>query len=184
MSRIGKLPVPVPSAVDVKIADGRISVTGPKGTLERALPAGAVLEQTKEEITVKPVDGSRTSRAAWGLVRSLVSNMVLGVSVGYERSLMIQGTGYRCEPRKIGKSKWLQFALGYSHPILMEVPEGIEAAVDPKANRISLKCADKELLGLTAAKIRSFRPPEPYKGKGIRYENEHVRRKVGKAGTR
>jgi large subunit ribosomal protein L6 len=135
-------------------------------------------------VEVTPNDEGRQARASWGLARSLVDNLVRGVSQGFSKALQIEGTGFRVEERKHQGRQWLQFALGLSHPVLCEIPEGIKAEVDVKAGRIVLKGSDKELVGQIAAVVRSFKKPEPYKGKGIRYEGEHVRRKVGKAGTR
>jgi len=183
MSRIGKQPVPIPKGVEVTIGERTVSVKGPKATLECPIPALIEVSRDGDEVVCKPTTESRQSRAAWGLARSLISNLVVGVSEGFKRSLMIEGTGYRCEARKLNGRDWLQFALGYSHPILFEVPDGVVATAE-KSGRIVLESADKQLLGQAAAIIRSFRPPEPYKGKGIRYEGEQVRRKVGKAGAR
>ncbi len=183
MSRIGKKPVPIPKGVDVRLEGGTVTAKGPKGTLSCDVPPGSTVELSKDELVVQPAGQSRQARASWGLCRSLLNNLVLGVSEGFSKSLMITGTGYRCEQKKIDGRDWLQFALGFSHPILFEVPDGVSAETQ-KSGRIVLQSADKELLGQVAATIRSFRPPEPYKGKGIRYEGEHVRRKVGKAGAR
>ena len=183
MSRIGKKPVPIPKGVEVNIGETHVAAKGPRATLQRAIPPGVTISLEGDTVVCKPRNDSRQARASWGLARSLVSNLVVGVSDGFRKNLMIEGTGYRCEPRPIGGRVWLQFALGYSHPILFEVPDGVTATVE-KSGRIILDSADRELLGQVAATVRSFRPPEPYKGKGIRYEDEHVRRKVGKSGAR
>ena len=170
MSRIGKMPVPVPDGVTVTLKDGNVSAKGPLGELSRKVPPHVELAVGKGEVTITPKDESRHARSAWGLSRSLVDNMVIGVSKGFSKALQIQGTGYRVEDKKLHGRQWLQFALGLSHPILCEIPEGLTAESDPKAGRIVLKGIDKELVGQMAAIIRNFRPPEPYKGKGIRYE--------------
>ena len=184
MSRIGKVPVPVPAGVTVTLQGGTISAKGPLGELSRVLPSDVEVAVHGSEVQIGPKGDARQSRSAWGLCRTLIDNMVVGVSTGFTKSLQIQGTGYRVEAKKLKGGDWLQFALGFSHPILCEVPEGLSAEVDPKAGRIALKGIDKELVGQMAAIIRGFRPPEPYKGKGIRYEGEQIRRKVGKAGGR
>jgi len=183
MSRIGKQPVAVPDGVQVKLDGRHVEVKGPKGTLTCVLPALIDASLADAWVTFTPHSEGRVARANWGLGRTLVQNLVTGVSAGFQRCLLLQGTGYRCEQRKISGSDWLQFALGYSHPILFELPEAVTAEVE-KSGRITLKSPNKQLLGMIAAQIRSLRPPEPYKGKGIRYEDEHVRRKVGKAGAR
>ena len=184
MSRIGKMPITVPSGVTVTLKDGNVSAKGSLGELSRPIPTGIDLKLDGDQIIVSPQNDGRQARSAWGLTRSLVDNMVTGVSTGFTKALTIQGTGYRVEDKKLHGKQWLQFALGLSHPILCEIPEGLTCEADVKAGRLVLKGIDKELVGQMAAIIRSFRPPEPYKGKGIRYEGEQVRRKVGKAGTR
>ena len=184
MSRIGKMPIPVPDGVTVTLKDGNVSAKGKLGELTRPIPPGVEVKLDGGEVVVNPKDDGRQARASWGLTRSLIDNMVTGVSQGFSKALQIQGTGYRVEDKKLKGQQWLQFALGLSHPILCEIPEGLTCEADPKAGRVVLKGIDKELVGQMAAIIRSFRPPEPYKGKGIRYEGEQVRRKVGKAGTR
>jgi large subunit ribosomal protein L6 len=180
MSRIGKLPVTVPPKVKVDFTDGVLSVTGPKGSLSREIPDALELEISGEEIGVKRKDESRRSRSLHGLFRSLVANMVEGVTEGFKKVLVIHGVGYRADT--IEKGRYLWFTLGHSHPIMYELPEGVAANVE-QSTRITLEGVDKELVGQTAATIRAFRPPEPYKGKGIRYENEVIRTKVGKAGV-
>ncbi len=179
MSRIGKLPIPLPAKVKVVLDGNLVSVSGPKGTLARELPPRVQIRAEGNELLVSPEDESVAARAAWGLARTLVANMVHGVSEGFKRELVVEGVGYRAAAR--GK-EWVTLTLGYSHPILYELPEGVTAEVDPKTFRITLEGIDKEKLGLAAATIRSFRPPEPYKGKGVHYATETVRRKVGKAG--
>lgn len=179
MSRIGKLPVPVPSGVSVNIAGNRVEVKGPKGTLQRELPPEVSVAMEDNEVLVKRGGDDRRSRSMHGLSRTLVNNMVEGVSNGFSRSLEIIGVGYRVEQKK----DFLVFALGYSHPIYYEVPKGIEAKLDG-ATKVTVSGIDRELVGATAAKIRSFRPPEPYKGKGVKYADETIRRKEGKSGGR
>jgi large subunit ribosomal protein L6 len=177
MSRIGKQPIPLPKGVTLEVKDGTIYVKGPKGQLQRPVHPKVRLEQTDGVVACLRADDSRESRAAHGLMRALVFNMVKGVSSGFERKLEINGVGYRAEV----KGKQLVLQLGYSHPVEYNLPAGIEAKVDK--NLISLMGIDKELLGHTAAKVRSFRPPEPYKGKGVKYLEEQIQRKVGKAGA-
>jgi large subunit ribosomal protein L6 len=164
--------------VEVKLRGSEIEVTGSKGTLKRDLPPKVKVEVDKENIQVIPADRGREARGLHGLTRTLINNMVEGVTNGYTRKLEITGVGYRADV----KGDTLHLSLGYSHPIEFKLPKGIEAAVD-KQNRITLNGIDKELLGLTAAKIRAFRRCEPYKGKGIKYAEEVIRRKVGKAGA-
>lgn len=175
LSRIGKKPVPVPKDVHVTIEGLYVKVKGPKGELERTLK-GVAIAQEDGAIVVTPIDGSRTSKALHGLSRSLVANMVVGVSSEFERVLEISGVGYRAEA--VGST--LTLALGYSHPVVFEMPGGVNVAVE-RQTKITLRSIDKELLGRTAAKVRSFRPPEPYKGKGIKYAEETIQRKVGKS---
>jgi len=179
MSRVGKLPIPVPQGVTVDNKDGHVSVKGPKGQLERDIHPLSSVTIEDNTITVSPVDESREARALWGLSRTLINNMVVGVTEGFKKGLEIIGVGYRVEQ----KGETLVFNLGYSHPIEFPLPKGISATLD-KQNKVMLEGIDKELLGQTAAKVRGFRPPEPYKGKGVRYQNEYVRRKVGKAGSK
>ncbi len=179
MSRIGKQPIPLPSGVKLSLRGSVVEVSGTKGALERKLPPRVQVEVIDGQVLVSPVDSGREARAFHGLTRTLINNMVVGVTAGYTRVLEISGVGYRADV----KSDTLHLSLGYSHPIEFKLPKGIEASVD-KQNRITLTGIDKELLGLTAAKIRDFRRCEPYKGKGIRYAEEIVRRKVGKAGVK
>ncbi len=179
MSRIGKKPIPLPPGVKVEWQDGSIKVSGPKGNLSRVLPPKVDLEVGPSEILVRPQDGSRQTRAYWGLTRTLVANLVTGVSTGFTRVLELVGTGYKVESR----GQALFFSLGYSQPIEFPLPAGISAQVE-KANRIALSGIDKEQLGQTAANVKRLRFPDAYKGKGIRYAGEALRRKVGKAGGR
>ena len=177
MSRIGKMPVMIPQGVTVKIDGGVITAKGPKGELSRPVSPDVTFDVEADQIVVKPVGTSRSHKAMHGLARSLLQNLVTGVSTGFTRVLEVNGVGYRADV----KGRTLHLALGYSHPIEVMLPEGIDASVEK--NRISLAGADNEVLGQLAAVIRQQRPPEPYKGKGIRYIDEHVRRKVGKAGV-
>jgi large subunit ribosomal protein L6 len=180
MSRIGKKPIPVPAGVKIEL-DGRlITVTGGQGSLSRELPPRVSLEMDQQEIRVIPQDDSRLSRSYWGLTRTLVANMVTGVSTGFSRVMEIVGTGYKVE----AKGETLVLNLGYSHPVVFPLPQGITAEVLDKGTRFQLKGVDKEQLGQFAANIRGLRPPDVYKGKGVRYAGEKLRRKVGKAGGR
>jgi len=179
MSRIGKLPIPVPSGVDVTLDAGTVTVKGPKGTLShRVAEPIAVARGDNGEVLVTRPDDERTSRALHGLTRSLIANMVTGVTQGYEKRLEIVGVGYRVLSK--GPTQ-LEFQLGYSHPIVFDAPEGITFTVDGPT-RFGVAGIDKQLVGEVAANIRKLRKPEPYKGKGVRYAGEVVRRKVGKAG--
>ncbi len=178
MSRVGRMPIAVPADVTVTIAENNhVTVKGPKGTLERVLPADMMIKQESGEVTVERPNESKKMKSLHGLTRTLINNMVIGVTEGYSKSLEINGVGYRAQ--KSGKT--LTLTLGYSHPIEMEDPEGVESTVD--GNRITVSGIDKEKVGQYAAEIRSKRKPEPYKGKGIRYVDEYVRRKAGKAGS-
>jgi large subunit ribosomal protein L6 len=177
MSRIGKLPVPIPPGVEVSLEGNRITVRGPRGTLERALPAAMQVSVTDSTITVTRPTDSTTHRALHGLTRTLIANMVEGVSRGFARQLDIVGVGYRAA--KQGED--LVLSLGYSHPIRYTPPPGVAIEV-PQPTQIVVQGADKEVVGQVAAKIRSFRKPEPYKGKGILYQGERLRRKAGKSG--
>jgi large subunit ribosomal protein L6 len=175
MSRIGRKPVPLPEAVTVELAPGNIAVKGPKGELRQTLPQEMKVEQADGAVTVaRPTDRGE-HRALHGLTRSLIANMVEGVTDGFEKRLEIQGVGYRAQL----KGKNLELALGFSHPVVVEAPEGIEFEV-PQPTEIVIRGIDKQLVGQVAADIRKRRPPEPYKGKGIRYRDEQVLRKVGK----
>jgi large subunit ribosomal protein L6 len=179
MSRVGKQPINVPQGVTVDYKEPVVTVKGPKGTLSREVHPKVQLDIKDGVITVSPREETRDARALWGLTRSLVNNMVVGVSTGFTRVLEVIGVGYRADVQ----GQTLNLALGYSHPIEFPLPKGITAAVD-KQNRITLEGSDKELLGLTAARIRAFRKPEPYKGKGVKYAEEQIQRKVGKAGAK
>ena len=180
MSRIGKLPIPVPDGVEVQIDGLTVTVTGPKGELTREMPEGVTFSRGDEgEIIVAPAGDSRDEWARWGLVRALVANLVTGVSDGYSRVLELVGVGYRAAP----KGSDLELQVGYSHPVKIEAPQGITFEV-PQPTRVVVNGIDKVLVGQVAANIRDVRPPEPYKGKGIRYEGETVRRKAGKAAGR
>jgi large subunit ribosomal protein L6 len=178
MSRIGKLPIPVPSGVEVTI-DGRdVTVKGPKGTLRHTVIEPISVERGDGgEILVKRPDDERRNRAMHGLSRSLINNLVVGVTNGYEKRMEIHGVGYRV----VQKGSSLEFALGYSHPVVVPAPEGITFAVETPT-RFSISGIDKQLVGEVAANIRKLRKPDPYKGKGVRYAGEVVRRKVGKTG--
>jgi len=179
MSRIGKKPVALPSGVKVSFDNGTLSVIGPKGELKRNLIERMTLDIEADQILIRSEDETRTGGAFRGLTRALVANMVEGVSKGFEKVLEINGVGYRAEM----KGKVLNLALGYSHGIEFPLPEGITAEVE-KQTKIIVRGADKELVGATAAKIRSFREPEPYKGKGIKYAEERIIRKAGKTGKK
>ncbi len=178
MSRIGKAPIPVPSGVDVTVADGRVTVKGPKGSLDRVIPGTITIRQEGDALLVERPDDERQSRAMHGLVRSLVNNMVVGVTDGFTKELEIIGVGYRATAK--GQDT-LDLALGFSHPVEVKAPAGVTFDV-PTPNRIDVKGSDKELVGQVAADIRKLRKPEPYKGKGVRYLGEHVVRKAGKSG--
>lgn len=179
MSRIGKLPVKIPEKVKVAIAGTTLKVEGPKGKMSFSFNPMMKIEVAAGEVKVVRPDDSRQARGLHGLTRTLVRNAVDGVTKGYEKVLEISGVGFKAEV----KGKEINFALGFSHPVVFKLPEGITAEVDPKQTRITVRGVDKHLLGLTAAKIRGLREPEPYKGKGIKYANEIVRRKEGKTGA-
>ncbi len=177
MSRIGKNPIALPAGVTVSIADGSISVTGAKGALSRVLPGEITVREEGTTLLVERPNDERQNRALHGLTRTLVANMVIGVSTGFSKELEIIGVGYRAAAQ--GPSK-LELALGFSHPVFVEAPAGIEFEV-PAPGRVIIKGVDKEAVGQVAANIRKIRKPEPYKGKGVRYLGENVRRKAGKA---
>ena len=178
MSRIGKLPVAVPSGVDVAIDGAVVTVKGPKGTLSHTVASPIFVEKGDGVLDVKRPNDERESKALHGLTRTLVNNMVVGVTEGYEKKLEIVGVGYRVLSK--GPTQ-LEFQLGYSHPITFNAPEGITFTVDGPT-KLGVQGIDKQLVGEVAANIRKLRKPEPYKGKGVRYAGEHIRRKVGKAG--
>lgn len=178
MSRIGKKPIEIPGGVKVALAGSEINVQGPKGNLKRNLPPGVKVEVEAALVRVFPPENPRETTAMQGLTRTIIANMIDGVTKGFSKALEINGVGYRADLQ----GKVLNLALGYSHPVVYPLPDGISLDLDPKANTIVVQGIDKELVGATAAKIRSFREPEPYKGKGIKYADERIIRKAGKAG--
>ncbi|MDX2381953.1 MAG: 50S ribosomal protein L6 [Acidimicrobiia bacterium] len=180
MSRIGSTPITVPSGVDVKLSGRSISVKGPKGSLERELPGSITVDQDGETLTVTRPDDENKTKALHGLTRSLVNNMVIGVTEGFKKELEIHGVGYRAEAK--GPNA-LRLNLGFSHPVDVSAPEGIAFEV-PQQTQVVVTGIDKEVVGQVAADIRSIRKPEPYKGKGVRYVGERVQRKAGKAGKK
>jgi large subunit ribosomal protein L6 len=175
MSRIGKVPVPVPAGVNAGIADGVLTVKGPKGTLTLTLSDDIAYEVEEGRIVVKPANDSKQARAFWGMQRTLVSNLVTGVTAGYTKVLDITGVGYRAT----AQGKILKLQLGYSHDVNFDVPEGIEVKT-PDNTTVEISGIDKQKVGQVAAEIRRWRKPEPYKGKGIRYRGEYIFRKEGK----
>jgi large subunit ribosomal protein L6 len=177
MSRIGRAPIPVPSGVEVRIEGRRVSVKGPLGSLERDVPGAITVRQQDAELLVERPDDERENRALHGLTRSLINNMVIGVTNGFSKDLEIVGVGYRATPQSPTR---IELALGFSHSVSMEAPEGISFEV-PAPTRITVRGIDKQAVGQAAADIRKLRKPEPYKGKGVRYAGEVVRRKAGKA---
>lgn len=180
MSRIGKLPIPVPNGVQIKVADGVVQIKGPKGQLEVGLLPGITASVEDGTLTISRANEEAQTRSFHGLVRSLLANAATGVSEGWSKELSIVGIGYRAE----NKGSSVLFNLGYSHPIDFAVPDGIEIEVDAKANKVKVTGFDRQQVGQTAANIRALRPPEPYKGKGIRYVNERIRIKAGKQGAK
>ena len=180
MSRIGRLPIAIPAGVTVEIAENnKVTVNGPKGTLERELPVEMKIEKDGDSIVVTRPNDLKKMKSLHGLTRTLINNMVIGVTEGYQKELEVNGVGYRAQ--KQGKK--LTLSLGYSHPVEMEDPEGLEVIVEGQ-NKIIVKGIDKEKVGQYAAEIREKRAPEPYKGKGIKYSDEVIRRKVGKTGKK
>jgi large subunit ribosomal protein L6 len=179
MSRIGKAPIPVPDKVSVSLNGLDVTVKGPKGELSRTLPEGVTISQDGDTLVVRPASGNRRSRERHGLSRTLVANMVQGVSEGFTRKLEIVGVGYRAQVQ----GRKLVVSAGYSHPVEMVPPEGVSFAVENNTS-VLVSGADKELVGNEAAKVRAIRPPEPYKGKGIKYEGERILRKAGKTGKK
>ncbi len=177
MSRIGVLPINIPDNVEFTLDKNVIKAKGPKGELERTIPESMIIKQEEGQVIVERPTNSKQHKSLHGLTRSLIANLVEGVSNGFEKNLVIEGVGYRA--KKEGNK--LVLTVGYSHPVTIDPPEGIEIDV-PKATSISVKGIDKEKVGQVAARIRDVRPPEPYKGKGIRYHDENIIRKVGKAG--
>lgn len=177
MSKVGKLPVIIPKGVKVDLGDSRISVNGPKGSLNRVLHEKVNVKIEGDSIVVTRPSDIKSHRSLHGLTRALIQNMVTGVTDGFTKTLELVGVGYRAEV----KDKLLELNIGKSHPILLRPPEGISISVERKGNKILVSGIDKQLVGQTAATIRKFRPPEPYKGKGIKYIDEVIRRKAGKA---
>ena len=177
MSRIGYTPVPVPSGVDVTVDDGRVAVKGPKGSLDLDVPGDITVRVDGDQLLVERPDDERDNRALHGLTRSLVNNMVVGVSDGFVKELEIIGVGYRATARN---DRTIELALGFSHPVVVEAPEGVTFEL-PTQTQIRVHGVDKQLVGQVAANIRAIRKPEPYKGKGVRYTGERVIRKAGKA---
>ena len=175
MSRIGKKPVPIPDGVTVTVHDGGVSVKGPKGELEAATVDLVEVSVADNEVVVKPVNQSKPARSAWGMTRTIIANMITGVTEGFSKKLLITGVGYRAQMQ--GRN--VKLNLGYSHDVVYEVPEGIEVQV-PQPTEIIVSGIDKQKVGQVAAEIREWRKPEPYKGKGIRYEDEYIFRKEGK----
>jgi large subunit ribosomal protein L6 len=175
MSRIGKKPIEIPKGVKLEIDGSRVKLTGPRGSLEKEIRPEIDLVEQDGILTVQPKDHSKRTWAFSGLFRSLINNMVIGVAQGFQKKLMIEGVGYRAEVA----GSTLTLNVGYSSPVKFSLPDSVKATVEK--NMITVECIDKELLGHIAAKIRGIRPPEPYKGKGIRYQDEHIVRKVGKA---
>jgi len=180
MSRIGNAPVAVPSGVDVTVADGTVTVKGPKGSLSRSIPGDITISQDDGTLTFERPNDERKNKALHGLTRSLVNNMVIGVTDGYSKQLEIVGVGYRAEAQGANA---LRLNLGFSHPVTVQAPEGISFLV-PVPTQVVVSGIDKEVVGQVAANIRSIRKPEPYKGKGVRYAGERVLRKAGKAGKK
>jgi len=178
MSRIGKKPVPVPDKVTATLDGRRIQVKGPKGELEFTVPEDVTIEQTDEGFVVKPANETKQARAMWGMSRTMVANLMQGVTDGFTKTLEIQGVGYRAAMK--GKDT-LQLSLGYSHEVLHPVPKGIDVAVSgAKQEIVTVAGIDKQQVGQVAAEIRGYRPPEPYQGKGVRYQGEYIFRKEGK----
>jgi large subunit ribosomal protein L6 len=177
MSRIGRKPLPMPKGVTLVQKAGAVSVKGPKGELSKPLPEGISIKIEGDKILVARADDSRQNRSKHGLVRAHLANMVKGVTEGWTRELEINGVGYRAEVT----GDTLTMALGYSHPVVFKLPKGVTAKVEK--NRVALSSADRDMLGQTAAKVRELRPPEPYKGKGVKYVEETIKKKVGKAGA-
>jgi large subunit ribosomal protein L6 len=179
MSRIGRLPIKIPDKVKISAQPGLVNVEGPKGKVSQKLDREMKVTIDNGVVRVDRPNDSRRARQLHGLTRTLVNNMVLGVTVGFQRQLDIAGVGYKAEL----KGKEIHFALGFSHPVIYPLPEGVSAEYDAKANRLTVKGADKHQIGLVAAEIRKLRPPEPYKGKGVKYAEETIRRKQGKTGA-
>jgi large subunit ribosomal protein L6 len=179
MSRIGKLPVAIPNGVSVELSEGTISAKGPQGTLACGIPPYVSVSQEDNQIVVTRLNDEQKARSMHGLARTLINNLIEGVNKGFSKSLEINGVGYTVELKK----EYLIFNLGYSHPIYYELPEGIKVSIEGK-NKVTVAGSSRQVVGASAAKIRSFRPPEPYKGKGVKYTDEVIRRKEGKSGGR
>jgi len=179
MSRVGKLPVKIPEKVKVSVDGAQVKVEGPKGKMTFPFNPKVAVKVEKGEVQVSRPDDTRLAKGLHGLTRTLVKNAIDGVVKGYDRNLEISGVGFKAEV----KGKDIHFTLGFSHPVVFRLPDGITAEVDAKQTKVTVKGVDKHLLGLTAAKIRALRPPEPYKGKGIKYAEEIIRRKEGKTGA-
>ncbi len=179
MSRIGKLPIPLTPGVTVSVSDGAVSVKGPKGTLTQALPEGITAAVADGRLTLKRRDDSKRQKALHGLARALLANAVAGVVSGFRKDLEIQGVGFRAQV----SGKTVSFNIGFTHPVEYPIPDGIQIAVD-RQTRIAVTGIDRQRVGQAAAEIRSLRPPDVYKGKGIRYAGEHLRKKAGKAGAK
>jgi large subunit ribosomal protein L6 len=177
MSRVGKKPIKIPEGVKVDIVDGVVKVTGSKGELSYKLRPEISIQQEGDELALSVQGKGKSNSAYWGLTRALIANMIVGVTEGYEKRLQLEGVGYRASSDPQG----VHFTLGYSHPVIFKKPEGVEIVVEDNKN-VVVRGIDKQLVGQTAAKIRSLRKPEPYKGKGIRYKGEEIRTKPGKAG--
>jgi large subunit ribosomal protein L6 len=178
VSRIGRMPVAIPQGVDVQSEGNTVRVKGPKGELSSQVPVGLTVTVQDKEVRIQRANDEPQQRASHGLLRSLVANSVQGVTKGFSKDLEIVGVGYKAEVR----GKTIVFNLGYSHPIHFPIPEGIQVALDAKAGKLTVSGADRQKVGQTAAEIRKLRIPDPYKAKGIKYADEHIRRKVGKAG--
>ncbi len=178
MSRIGRLPVKIPAGVQIQIEGTTVKVRGPKGEIVRTFPAFLSFDREADAIHVKRSSDTRPQRASHGMARALIQNMVTGVSQGFQKELQVEGVGYRAEM----KGTDLVLSLGFSHPVTIKPPAGISFSIDEKARTIQIRGYDREQVGQLAADLRKIRPPEPYKGKGLRYVGEHVRRKAGKAG--
>jgi len=176
MSRIGKMPIPLPASVKATLQGDVLWIEGPKGKLNQKVPSSLSLEMDKNQILVKASSTEKTVRALHGLIRSLVANMVVGTTSGFEKVMVIEGTGYRGAVLE----KKLNLQLGFSHPVALDIPKEIEVSVE-KQTQITIKGSDKQQVGEWAAKLRAIKPPEPYKGKGVRYKNEVIKKKVGKA---
>jgi large subunit ribosomal protein L6 len=180
MSRVGRKPIEIPKGVKVQVVEGRFLAEGPKGKVEQALIPGFPVHIQDGLVRVERPSDESPDRAKHGLLRSLLANAVSGVANGFSRALDIVGVGYKAEIR----GQEIHFALGYSHPIVYKIPQGVQADLDPKANRLTFSSADKQLLGQVCAEVRRLRVPDPYKGKGIKFSDEVIRRKVGKAGAK